>query len=126
MEPEYIAKHFVPLALDTYFRGNSHELEFCNKVRAGGNHLAVATADGQTLGKGNLRLRKKELAGTLKEFAALPKEQRMPMIADPATAVAPKRAVPRPPANGLILRGFCTYLRHDDKKHLVRATEFYY
>ena len=29
MEPEYVARHFVPLALDTYFRGNSHELEFC-------------------------------------------------------------------------------------------------
>ena len=63
MEPKYVAKHFVPLALDTYFRGNSHELEFCNKVQAGGNHLVVATAAGQTLGKGDLRLRKKELEG---------------------------------------------------------------
>ncbi|HYT94408.1 MAG TPA: hypothetical protein VEL76_37180 [Gemmataceae bacterium] len=126
MEPEYIARHFVPLALDTYFRGNSHELEFCQKVRAGGNHLVVATAAGQTLGKGALKLRQQELDGVLKEFAALPQEQRTPAIADPATAQPPRRAVPRPPANGLILRGYCTYLRHDDKKNLVRSTEFYY
>jgi hypothetical protein len=125
VEPEYVAEHFVPLALDTYFRGNSHELEFCNQVHAGGNHLVVATAAGQTLGMGDLRLRRKELEGALKEFAALPKEQRTPTIADPATAQAPKRAVPKPPPNGLIVRGYCTYLRHDDNK-LVRASEFYY
>ena len=34
--------------------------------------------------------------------------------------------VPKPPANGLILRGYCTYLRHDDKKQIVRSSEFYY
>ena len=126
MEPEYVSKHFVPLALDTYFRGNSHELEFCTKVRAGGNHLVVASAAGQTLSKGDLRLRRKDLEGTLKEFAALSKEQRTPAIPDPATAQAPKRPVPTPPVNGLILRGYCTYLRHDEKKQIVRSTEFYY
>jgi hypothetical protein len=116
----------VPLALDTYFRGNSHELEFCQKVQAGGNHLVVATAAGQPLGKDNLRLRKKDLEATLKEFAGLPKEQRTPTIADPATAQAPKRPVPRPPQGGLIVRGYCTYLRLDDKKQIVRAAEYYY
>ena len=50
----------------------------------------------------------------------------MPPIADPATAQAPKRPVPAPPVNGLILRGYCTYLRHDDKKQIVRASEYYY
>jgi hypothetical protein len=125
VEPEYVAQHFVPLALDTYFRGNSHELEFCTRVQAGGNHLVVATAAGQKLGKGDLRLRKKELEGALREFAALPREQRAPTIADPATAQAPKRPVPRPPANGLIVRGYCTYLRQD-RKQLVRSSEFYY
>ena len=126
MEPEYVARNFVPLALDTYFRGNSHELEFCDKVHAGGNHLVVATAAGQTLGKDNPRLRQKDLEAALEEFAALPKECRMPTIPDSATARPPKRAVPRPPANGLILRGYCTYLRHDDKKQVVRSTEYYY
>jgi hypothetical protein len=126
VEPAFVARHFVPLALDTYFRGNSHELAFCQQVRAGGNHLVVATAAGRTLGKGDLRLRKKELAGALKEFAALPREQRTPAIADPAAARPPRRPVPRPPAGGLILRGYCTYLRHDDRKRLVRSSEFYY
>jgi hypothetical protein len=126
VEPEYVAKYFVPLALDTYFRGNSHELEFCNKVRAGGNHVVVTSAAGQALGKGDLKLRRQELEPTLREFGELSKEQRMPTIADPATAQAPKRPVPQPPANGLILRGYCTYLRQDETKQLVRSTEFYY
>jgi hypothetical protein len=126
VEPDYVARNFVPLALDTYFRGNSHELEFCDMVHAGGNHLVVVTAAGQALGKGDLRLRPKELAATLQEFAALPREQRQPPIADPASAKAPKRPVPRPPVNGLILRGYCTYLRADDNKQLVRSREFYY
>lgn len=126
MESAYVAEHFVPLALDTYFRGNSHELEFCDKVHAGGNHLVVATAAGQTVGKDNPGLRRKDLEGALKEFAALPADRRMPTIPGPATAKPPKRAVPGPPANGLILRGYCTYLRHDDKGQIVRSPEFYY
>jgi hypothetical protein len=126
VEPEYVTRHFVPLALDTYFRGNSHELEFCNKVHAGGNHVVVATAAGQILGKGEPKLRKKDLDATLKEFAELPKEQRTPTLADPATAQAAKRPVPKPPVNGLILRGFCTYVRHDEKKEIVRSSEYYY
>jgi hypothetical protein len=101
-------------------------VEFCQQVRAGGNHLVVTTASGQTLGKGDLRLRKKELEGALTVFAALPKEERAPTIPDSATAQAPKRPVPKPPANGLILRGYCTYLRQDGMKHVVRADEFYY
>jgi hypothetical protein len=101
-------------------------MDFCQKVGAGGNHLVVATAAGQTLGKGDLRLRKKELEATLREFAALPEGQRTPTIPDPATAVAPKRPVPKPPANGLILRGYCTYLRQDDRNQVVRADAFYY
>jgi hypothetical protein len=71
-------------------------------------------------------LRKKELESTLKEFAALPKEQRTPTIPDPASAKEPKRPVPKPPVNGLIVRGYCTYLRQDEKKQFVRAEEFYY
>ena len=126
MEPAYVAKHFVPLALDTYFRGNSHELEFCQKVRAGGNHVAVCTAGGQIIGKGELKLRQKDLEGALKEYAQLPKAERTPKIADPATALAPKRAVPKPPVKGLIIRGYCTYLRLDDKKQIVRSAEYYY
>ena len=126
MEPDYVAKHFVPLALDTYFRGNSHELEFCQKVKAGGNHLVVATAGGQILGKEGLKLRKSDLEGVLKEYARLPKEQRTPALEDPDQAQPPKRAVPQPPPKGLIVRGYCTYLRQDEKKQIVRSSEYYY
>jgi len=126
VEPEYVSKHFVPLALDSYFRGNSHELEFCQKVRAGGNHLVVVTAGGQIVSKGEFKLRKRDLDSVLKEYARLPKEQRTPAIADPASARPPQRAVPKPPANGLIVRGYCTYLRQDEKKRIVRASEYYY
>src|SRR5262249_52441114 len=126
VEPDYVARHFVPLALDTYFRGNSHELAFCQKVHAGGNHLVVATAGGQTLGKAGLKLRQSDLAGVLEEYARLPKEQRTPPPEDPAKAQPPKRAVPQPPAKGLIVRGYCTYLRHDEEGRLVRSREYYY
>jgi hypothetical protein len=126
VEPDYVARHFIPLALDTYFRGNSHELEFCQKVKAGGNHLVVATAGGRTLGKKGLRLRKSDLEGARQEYARLPKEQRTPALEDPAKAQPPKRAVPQPPVNGLIIRGYCTYLRYDDHKRIVRSDEYYY
>jgi hypothetical protein len=121
-----VAKHFVPLALDTYFRGNSHELEFCQKVRAGGNHLVVATAGGQILGKEGLKLRQRDLQSVLDEYARLPKEQRTPALEDPARAQLPKRAVPQPPAHGLIVRGYCTYLRREEGKGIVRSSEYYY
>lgn len=126
MDPDFVARHFVPLALDTYFRGNSHELEFCQKVRAGGNHLVVVTAGGQTVSKEGLRLVKQDLEGALKEYGRLPKEQRRPNLPDPATAMPPQREVPRPPANGLVVRGYCTYMRRDDKNRLVRSGEYYY
>ena len=126
MEPDYVSKHFVPLALDTYFRGNSHELEFCQKVRAGGNHLVVTTAGGQTLGKAGLKLRKSDLESVREEYARLPREQRTPALEDSAKAQPPKRVVPQPPVNGLIVRGYCTYLRHDEKGRIVRSGEYYY
>jgi hypothetical protein len=125
VEPDYVAKHFIPLALDTYFRGNSHELEFCQKVRAGGNHLVVATAGGQTVGKEGLKLRKSDLQAVLAQYRRLPREQRLPALDDPAKAKPPKRAVPKPPPHGLIVRGYCTYLRHDKSK-IVRSREYYY
>jgi hypothetical protein len=126
VEPEYVAKHFIPLALDTYFRGNSQELEFCNKVRAGGNHLVVTTAAGKILGKEDLKLRSRDLAPILAEYARLPKAERQPLLEDPANAKPPQRPVPQPPTGGLIVRGYCTYLKLDDQKRVVRSREFYY
>ena len=39
--------HFIPVALDTYFRGAGDEVEFCQKIKAGGNHMAVAIEPAQ-------------------------------------------------------------------------------
>ncbi len=49
----YINKHFIPLGLDTYFRGNSQEVEFCKRAESGGNRVVVTTAEGRSLVKGS-------------------------------------------------------------------------
>ncbi len=121
-----MARHFIPLALDTYFRGNSQEVEFCQKVKAGGNHLVVATAGGQALGKDGLKLCRRDLEPVLREYARLPREQRTPALEDPSLAQPARRPVPQPPPKGLIVRGYCTYLRYDEKGQIVRSREYYY
>jgi hypothetical protein len=64
----------------------------------------------------------------LEEFRSLPESERRPHLEDPALAHPPKRPVPQPPAGGLIVRGFCTYLRGDEDRagRMVRSREFYY
>jgi hypothetical protein len=62
----------------------------------------------------------------LEQYNRLPKEQRLKALDDPARAQPPRRAVPEPPRNGLIIRGYCTYLRSDDKNRVVRSREYYY
>ena len=126
MEPAYVTKHFVPLAMDTYFRGNRQDVEFCRKIRAGGNHVVAVTADGKMLAKGfRLKMREQELAKVLEEFRALPDEARTPALPE-ATGGAAKRPLPDPPPNGLIVRGYCTYVRVDDGGRTVKSREFYY
>ena len=124
-------EHFIPLGLDTYFRGNSHEVEFCKQAGAGGNHLVAVTAGGKRLGdgkgnRGHVRLREKELAPLLAEFRALPGKDRKPTLPDPSIAEPPRRPVPQPPDGGLIVRGYCTYLKSDDNGKPVRAKRLYY
>jgi hypothetical protein len=119
--------HFIPVALDTYFRGAGDEVEFCSKIKAGGNHMAVASASGKVLGHGDaLRMREKELAKALEEFRALPEEDRKPAIDVPDNVAPPKRQLPSPPLNGLILKGYCTYLKADEKGRIDRSKEWYY
>ena len=101
-------------------------MEFCQQVRAGGNHVVVCSAGGQTLKKGDLRLRERELAPALEQYQRLSKEERAPALADPAEATPPKRPVPEPPAGGLIVRGYCTYLKRDAENGIVRSGEYYY
>jgi hypothetical protein len=122
-----VARNFIPLALDTYFRGDSQDVEFCKAAGAGGNHCVAVTAGGKALGgKGRLKLRERELAPVLEEFRKLSEEERRPKLPDLKEAQPPKRPVPPPPANGLILRGYCAYLRRDAQGRLVRAKVYYY
>ncbi|HUF64233.1 MAG TPA: hypothetical protein VMN36_19305 [Verrucomicrobiales bacterium] len=113
--------------MDTYFRGNSQELAFCESIGAGGNHLAAATAGGQRLGgDAMLRLRETELRPALAEYHALPEEKRIGGLPDPADAAAPKRPLPKAPEGGLVLRGYCCYLKRGTDGAWNKAQRFYY
>ena len=113
--------------MDTYFRGNSSELEFCRKVGAGGNHLVAASASGTPLtGKQRLRLRPVELLTVLAEFRKLSRDERQPKLTTPPDVKQPNRVVPEPPPGGLIVRGYCTYLKPSKDGKPVRSQVFYY
>lgn len=95
-------------------------------MRAGGNHLVACTSAGERLGESRrLKLREKELAGVLAEYQRLPKEERQVSLKDAAEAEPPRRPVPQPPAGGLVIRGYCTYLQQQ-KGEIERATRYYY
>ena len=117
--------------MDTYFRGNSHEVGFCKSAGAGGNHLVAVTAGGQPIGdgkghRGHVRLREKDLAPLLATFRALPESARKPQLPDPKSATPAKRPVPKAPKNGLVVRGYCTYLETDKNGKAQRAKRLYY
>ena len=101
-------------------------MEFCQKVGAGGNHVVVVTAGGDVVAKRDVRLREKELAPALAAYQRLPKVERRPELPDPSLAKPPQRPVPQPPAGGLILRGYCTYMKRNDEGRFVRSGEYYY
>jgi hypothetical protein len=71
-------------------------------------------------------MRERELSKALEEFRALPEEERKPRIEVPANVAPPKRQLPAPPPNGLILKGHCTYVRPDATGRIVRSQEWYY
>lgn len=94
---------------------------------AGGNHCVAVTAGGRRLGgKEHLKLRERELGPALDEYRKLPEEERKPKLPDAKDAQPPRRPVPPPPENGLIVRGYCTYLKRDAGGKVVRSQEFYY
>lgn len=93
---------------------------------AGGNHLAVVSASGKQLGKKEPRLIERDLHSALEEYARLPKQERLAELEDPALAKPPARPVPQPPVNGLIIRGYCTYVKLNESKSVVRSPQFYY
>jgi len=87
----------------------------------------AVTAGGRRLGgKGHLKLREKELASALEEFRALPEAERKPALPDAKDAQPPRRPVPAAPENGLIVRGYCSYLKRDAEGKLVRPEVYYY
>jgi hypothetical protein len=90
----------------------------------------VVTAGGEAILKNDLRLRRRELSSALEVYRRLSKEKRTPPLEDAAQARPPQRPVPLPPENGLIVRGYCTYMRPDVRAgsdgRLVRSREFYY
>ncbi|MFT7514971.1 MAG: hypothetical protein ACI9QL_004196 [Candidatus Omnitrophota bacterium] len=115
------------MALDTYFRGNSQEVAYCQQIKAIGNHMVVATAGGKILGAGHsLRMRGKELDPVLKEYRDLPLSERKVKLADPSLAQAPKRPVPEAPEGGLVIRGFCTYMNSREASATQRLAQYYY
>ena len=96
-------------------------------MRASGNRLVVATASGYSLGgKPRLRLRERELAAVLKEYHELPRSDRRPQLEDSSQATPPKRVEPEPPSGGLIVRGFCNYLRRDAAGRTTRSESYYF
>jgi hypothetical protein len=78
------------------------------------------------LGKENLRLRERELAAVVDAYKRLPKEQRLAPLPDSATAMPAERPMPEPPKDGMIVRGYCTYLNRDQEGRIGRANQFYY
>ena len=105
-------------------------MEFCQKAGAGGNHLVAVTAGGDALGdgknhRGHVLLTEKTLAPILEEFRKLPDNIRKPSLPDGSKATPPKRPVPSPPANGLIIRGYCTYMEKTPAGPR-KAKRFYY
>ncbi len=113
--------------MDTYFRGNSQELDFCNKIQAGGNHVVAATADGRELGANrDLKLRERELAAVVEEYLKISDAERRTKLPDPKDATPPRRPKPDPPVNGMIIRGYCTYINRDDDGKFDRAKQWYY
>jgi hypothetical protein len=123
----YVAKHFVPLAMDTYFRGSVDDIAFCKKLGAGGNHVVIATASGHRLGgKRRVRLREKDLKPLIDEFLELDVADRQPKVAPVIDVRKPRRVLPTPPRGGLIVKGYCTYARIAPGGRVERASRFYY
>ncbi|MDA7880794.1 hypothetical protein N9A94_00635 [Akkermansiaceae bacterium] len=104
-------------------------MEFCKEAGAGGNHVIAITASGHMIGdqkRGHVKLNEKDLAPLLAAYQKLPNEIRKPKLPDPSLAEPPNRPVPQPPRNGLIIRGYCTYLELDDNQSPRRAKRLYY
>lgn len=73
-----------------------------------------------------MRLREKDLAPLLAAYRALPEGARKPQLPDPKLATPAKRPVPKAPAIGLVVRGYCTYFKTGEDGQPQRAKRLYY
>jgi len=71
-------------------------------------------------------MRRRELEPVLDEYRRLSDAERNPSLVLGENVTPPKRPVPAPPENGLIVRGYCTYLQRGDDGDIERAKRFYY
>jgi hypothetical protein len=125
VDAPFVTRNFVPLALDTYYRGDSQDVEFCKGVKAGGNHIVIATAGGLPLGGTYVSMKAKDLAPALEKYRSLPEAERKPTLPDLRDA-KPGKPVPEPPAGGLILRGYCAFLQREKTGALDRRQVWYF
>jgi len=91
----------------------------------------AVTAAGEPIGerelrRGHVQLNEKDLAPLLTAFRALPDHKRMPPLPDPAKAQSARRPVPEAPEGGLVIRGFCTYMKTNKSGKPERARRLYY
>jgi len=94
-------------------------------MRSVNNHLVAATAAGTSLADGvSLKLNGQRLKPVLTEFQRLPAVERTPDIT-PSGGRA-DRPLPQPPEDGMIIRGYCTYLERDGSEKLQRQEVYYY
>ncbi len=89
--------------------------------------MVAATASGIVLAKNQaLRMRPLELEPLRIQYAALTEKEKAVSLLDPALATPAKRPVPQPPEDGLILRGYCTYMDTANSGKPERGRKFYY
>jgi hypothetical protein len=115
---ETARREFVCLALDSYYLGNSAEIEW-TRTFTRTNGITYVTAGGKLLG---YRL---EIDKALEAFRKLSEEERKPRVGRPPE-IKPGRPLPAPPEGARIARVHCTYLERDEKGDYSRSPKYAY
>jgi hypothetical protein len=91
--------------------------------------MVVATAGGKVLDQEKGRkqsMSTQDLTRIIAEYQALPAAERTARPEDPAKALPPTRPVPDAPADGLVIRSYCTYMKRGEAGSVERTKQFYY